>query len=426
MKKTAKQEHQRVRCAIYARKSTNNGMEKEFSSIDAQLAECTSYINMRASLGWEVTATYADVAISGATLDRPEMQALLAAARRRDFDCIVIYKLDRISRSMKDFANLMYEFDELGVTLAITSQGFDTNTEVGRLSLSILASFAEFERAMIRSRIHDKCVATREAGLWSGAVRPFGYSLEQRSLVVRPDEAALVKDTFRLFVSQGLTPTEIARHFNKAGRFYTSPRKNAQVGPWSPQTVTRVLRSRVYTGETEFEGEIYPGKFEPIIPKHIWQAAVSKLDRIRDAIKERSHGKGLVFPLKGILTCCRCGAKLGSSFTTHRNGTVHRYYICPNHRGRYRSCDCRPLSADMTEEAVGGGLDRLMEDPELQRALEDLLPGAERRDIQDALFNFPVLLGNMTLEQKQALFQLTLKGVCYDEDRRELNFTYND
>ena len=234
------------RCAIYARKSTSQGMDQQYTSIDAQIDACAKYVEAHMADGWRLVGSYQDVAISGGTMNRPGLQEMLRHVREGKIDTIVTYKLDRISRSIRDFANLMYELDELGVGLVIITQNFDTSSPMGKLCINFLSSFAEFERDMIRSRIRDKASANAEHGLWIGGSPPYGYKLgDKRALVPVEAEAPFVRDMFRMS-AEGHSPQKIAAYLNESGAPLPHTRQNKSPLPWTPEKVRLVLQRRLY------------------------------------------------------------------------------------------------------------------------------------------------------------------------------------
>ena len=201
----------KLRCAVYTRKSTEEGLEMEFNSLDAQREACEAYIASQKSEGWvELADRYDDGGYSGGTLDRPALKRLLADIEDGRIDVVVVYKIDRLSRSLMDFAKLVEVFDRGGVTFVSVTQSFNTTTSMGRLTLNILLSFAQFEREVIGERIRDKIAASRKRGMWMGGFVPLGYEVRDRKLVINDAEAATVRMIFQRFVEVG-SATALAR-----------------------------------------------------------------------------------------------------------------------------------------------------------------------------------------------------------------------
>jgi site-specific DNA recombinase len=207
----------KLRCAIYTRKSSEEGLDQEFNSLHAQREACEAYIASQRSEGWVlVRDQYDDGGISGGTLDRPGLQQLMADIEDGLVDVVVVYKIDRLSRSLADFAKLVEVFDRNGVTFVSVTQSFNTTTSMGRLTLNILLSFAQFEREVTAERIRDKVAASRKKGMWMGGVPPYGYRVENRKLVVDEEQAEQVRWIFARFLEIG-SGTELAREVAKRG-----------------------------------------------------------------------------------------------------------------------------------------------------------------------------------------------------------------
>ena len=233
----------RLRCAIYTRKSSEEGLDMEFNSLDAQREACEAYVASQRSEGWAaIRECYDDGGFSGGTLERPALKQLLADIEDGLIDVIVVYKIDRLSRSLMDFAKLVEVFDRNNVTFVSVTQSFNTTTSMGRLTLNILLSFAQFEREVIGERIRDKFAASRKRGMWMGGSVPFGYDVRDRKLVVNSDEAATVRRIFERFVELG-SATELARELRRDGI------RNKQGTLIDKGYLSRLLNNRVYRGE---------------------------------------------------------------------------------------------------------------------------------------------------------------------------------
>jgi DNA invertase Pin-like site-specific DNA recombinase len=233
----------RMRCAVYTRKSSEEGLEQEFNSLDAQREGCQAYIASQKAEGWLlVPDRYDDGGISGATLERPALKRLLADIEAQRVDVVVVYKIDRLSRSLMDFAKLVEVFDRNSVTFVSITQSFNTTTSMGRLTLNILLSFAQFEREVIGERIRDKFAASRKKGMWMGGFVPLGYDVRDRKLVINKSEAATVRTIFERYTRMG-SATELARALRAEG--ITGKRgKLVDKG-----YLYKLLNKRVYVGE---------------------------------------------------------------------------------------------------------------------------------------------------------------------------------
>ena len=263
-----------LRCAIYTRVSTDHGLEQDFNSLHAQREAAEAYVKSQAQEGWRVVRErFADGGFSGGTLDRPALQRLLTAIRSGLIDLVVVYKVDRLTRSLTDFAKLVELFDAAGVSFVSVTQAFNTTTSLGRLTLNMLLSFAQFEREVTGERIRDKIAASKRKGLWVGGIVPFGYAVRDRKLVIRADEAATVRLIFERYLALGSLPA-LQRELRERGvvtrqRTLSSGRTIGGValtnGP-----LGYLLRNRVYIGELNHRGTSHPGQHAPIIPEALF------------------------------------------------------------------------------------------------------------------------------------------------------------
>lgn len=308
----------KLRCAVYTRKSTDEGLEKEFNTLDAQRDACEAYIASQRAEGWVLVRDhYDDGGFSGGTLERPALQRLLRDIQADLVDVIVVYKIDRLSRSLMDFAKLVEVMDAHGVTFVSVTQSFNTTTSMGRLTLNILLSFAQFEREVIGERIRDKFAASRARGMWMGGKVPLGYDVVNRKLVVNDSEAALVRRVFELFAETG-SGVETVRRLREKSVTAKSGR------PLDKGDVYKLLHNRTYVGEAAHKGQVYPGEHQGIVARDLWDRAHAVLQispRVR-ANQNRAHApallKGLIFGVDGRAlspTHCRKG------------GRLYRYYV---------------------------------------------------------------------------------------------------
>lgn len=270
-----------LRCAIYTRVSSDHGLDQEFSSLDNQREAAEAYIKSQAHEGWRCQPErYDDGGFSGGSLDRPGLQRLLADVRDRRFDIIVVYKVDRLTRSLADFAKLVELFDAHGVSFVSVTQAFNTTTSMGRLTLNVLLSFAQFEREVTGERIRDKIAASKRKGLWMGGVVPLGYRVEARKLVIDPPEAELVRSIFERYLEVGSVPA-LQRALRADG--VVSRRRTLSSGreiggtPFTNGPLSHLLRNRVYLGEINHKGISHPGEHQPIISSKLFDDVQAKL-----------------------------------------------------------------------------------------------------------------------------------------------------
>jgi DNA invertase Pin-like site-specific DNA recombinase len=266
----------KLRCAVYTRKSSEEGLELEFNSLHAQREAALAYIASQKSEGWlALPDHYDDGGISGGTLERPALKRLLRDIEAGLIDVVVVYKIDRLSRSLMDFAKLVDVFERHNVTFVSVTQQFNTTTSMGRLTLNVLLSFAQFEREVIGERIRDKFAASRAKGIWMGGWPPLGYEVQDRGLVVVEREAAIVRRIFDRFTKTGSALT-VARELNAAGevtkqRCCASGSRGGR--PWTKGAVYKVLANRVYLGKAVHKRVAYPGEHAAIIDQRAWEGA---------------------------------------------------------------------------------------------------------------------------------------------------------
>lgn len=320
----------KMRCAVYTRKSTEEGLDMDYNSLDAQRDACVAYIASQKIEGWvAVDAAYDDGGFSGGNLNRPGLQRLLSDIREGLVDVIVVYKIDRLSRSLADFAKLVELFDAQKVTFVSVTQSFNTTTSMGRLTLNILLSFAQFERELAGERVRDKIASSRKRGIWMGGMPPLGYDVVERKLVPNPVEARLVKRIFESFIAIG-SMTTLAKQLRAEGvmtkSWKTLKEKNRQGKLIDKGYLYKLLKNPVVIGIAAYKGKHYPGEHEPIIDKAIWDQVQETLAR-KDVAKRAQINRPSRAPalLKGLIF-----ASDGYAMTpghSVKNGKRYRYYV---------------------------------------------------------------------------------------------------
>ena len=347
----------KLRCAVYTRKSSEEGLEQEFNSLHAQREACESYIASQRSEGWVlVRDQYDDGGISGGTLERPGLKRLLADIEDGLVDVVVVYKIDRLSRSLMDFSKLVEVFDRNGVTFVSVTQSFNTTTSMGRLTLNILLSFAQFEREVTAERIRDKVRASRMKGMWMGGCPPLGYEVKSRKLVENPADATHVRWVFARFIEIG-SGTVLARELAERG--VTTARGHRI----DKKFIYRMLNNRVYIGEAVHKGTSYPGEHKGIIGREVWDkvhAILTESPRKR-ASNTRADTPAL---LKGLLY-----GPNGAAFSpthTRKGGRLYRYYVSQSVlKHGAGSCPVGRVPAGEIEAAVMGQLRAVFRQPEI-------------------------------------------------------------
>src|SRR5262245_46152394 len=350
----------KLRCAIYTRKSTEEGLDMEFNSLDAQREACSAYIASQRAEGLvELADQYDDGGFSGGTLERPALKRLLADIEARCVDVVVVYKIDRLSRALMDFAKLVEVFDRHGVTFVSVTQSFNTTTSMGRLTLNVLLSFAQFEREVIGERIRDKVAASRKRGMWMGGFVPMGYRVEDRKLVVHKGEAAVIRMIFERFLKVG-SATALARQLRVEN---VRSHRGRIIDKGS---LYRILRNRLYIGLAVHKGVAYPGEHAPIVSQALWDKVQSIL---RESPRMRGCRSRAATPalLKGLLFGPTGRAM--SPTHTRRGGELYRYYVCQAaQKGEVSDTEIRRLSAANIEAAVIDQLRTLLRAPEVVMA----------------------------------------------------------
>jgi site-specific DNA recombinase len=316
-----------ARCAIYTRKSTEYNLELAFNSLDAQREACEAYIKSQAPEGWRlIPGRYDDGAFSGASLDRPALQQLLADVRAGKIDIVLVYKVDRLTRSLADFAKLIELFDVHGVSFVSVTQSFNTSSSMGRLTLNVLLSFAQFERELIGERVRDKIAASKRKGLWVGGPVPLGYAAVDKKILVVPAEAAAVRTIFARYLELG-SVRALAEDLDRRG-IRSKPRRRSTGrtvggGRFGVGALAYLLKNRFYIGEVVYRGEVHHGEHEPIVDSALFEAVEAKL--AAQAVERRCRLRGLPAILSGRLFDHR-GNRMSP---THANkgGARYRYYV---------------------------------------------------------------------------------------------------
>src|SRR4051812_9739434 len=405
----------KLRCAVYTRKSSEEGLEQEFNSLHAQREACENFIASQKGEGWVlVPDRYDDGGISGATLQRPSLKRLLADIEAERIDIVVVYKLDRLSRSLMDFSKLAETFERHNASFVSVTQQFNTSTSMGRLTLNMLLSFAQFEREVIGERTRDKFAASHRKGMWMGGNVPLGYD---RKLVINEAEAIQVRAVFETFIRIGSVTKMLP--LLHAGGLRTKKGKPADKG-----YLYKIINNRVYVGEAVHKGASYPGEHEPIIDRKLWDRVHSLL---QESPRKRGNGARAQTPalLKGLLF-----GPTGVTMTpthTRRGGRLYRYYICSGmlRHGTDPSVDretasLRRIAAGEIERAVIDQIRVLLRTPEIivqtwriARATVEKLTEAQ---VRAALHTFEPLWDELFPAEQARIVQLLVERVSVTPD----------
>ena len=347
-----------VHCAIYTRKSTEEGLEQEFNSLDAQRESAEAYIASQEGEGWVcLSDRYDDGGFTGGNTERPALRHLMADIEDGKVDCVVVYKLDRLSRSLLDFARLLGLFEQHSVSFVAVTQQFSTATSTGRLVMNVLMSFAEFERQIISERTRDKIAAARRKGKWAGGHPVLGYDIDPQrfKLIVNGDEAERVREIFLLYLEhQALLPT--VRILNERGwttkQWTTRKGKERGGRPFDKNRLHKLLTNVVYLGKVKYKDEVHDGEHDGIIAPEVWQRVQQVLVRNgRTGGAQVRNKYGAL--LKGLLRCAPCDCSMGHTYSSKKGTKRYRYYVCLSAQKRgWDTCPSKSVPAEEIERLV--------------------------------------------------------------------------
>ncbi|CAL1125022.1 unnamed protein product [Cladocopium goreaui] len=360
-----------VRCAIYTRKSTEEGLEQEFNTLDAQREAGEAYIRSQQHEGWDcIPDHYDDGGFTGGNMDRPALRRLMADIEAGRVDCVVVYKVDRLSRSLLDFARMMEVFDQRKVSFVSVTQQFNTASSMGRLILNVLLSFAQFEREMISERTRDKIAATRRKGKWSGGMPVLGYDVVESKLVVNQEEADRVQQIFEIYLeSRSLLAT--VKELNQRGwltKSWTTRKETRRGGkPFNKTLLHKLLTNVTYIGKVRYKAEVHDGEHQPIVDSEVFEQTQRVLNRNgRDGGQAARNKHGAL--LRGLLHCASCGCAMTHSFTT-KGKRRYRYYLCTNAQKRgWHVCETPSIPAGEIERFIVDQIKCIGRDPALVAA----------------------------------------------------------
>lgn len=371
----------RMRCAVYTRKSSEEGLDQEYNSIDAQRDAGHAYIASQRAEGWiPVADDYDDPAFSGGNMERPGLKRLMADIEAGKVDVVVIYKIDRLTRSLADFSKMVEVFERQGVSFVSVTQQFNTTTSMGRLMLNVLLSFAQFEREVTGERIRDKIAASKRKGMWMGGVPPLGYDVENRRLVPNPQEAKLIRHIFTRFVELG-SSTKLVKELKLDGvtskAWTTQDGKVREGKPIDKGLVYKLLGNRTYLGELRHKEQWYQAEHLPIVDQTVWDSVHAIL-----ATNGRSRANATrattPFLLKGIVFGHDGRALTPWHSTKKTTGKRYRYYLPMRDLKEHAGASGLPrMPAAELESAVLDQLRNILRAPNL---LSDLVPQAKKLD----------------------------------------------
>jgi site-specific DNA recombinase len=390
-----------VRAAIYTRKSTEEGLEQQFNSLDAQRESAEAFVRSQAHEGWTcLPERYDDGGFTGGNMDRPALRRLLNDIEAGQVNCVVVYKVDRLSRSLLDFARIMQVFETHQVSFVSVTQSFNTSTSMGRLVLNILTSFAQFERELISERTRDKVAATRRKGKWSGGRPILGYDVDQgrQRLLVNEDEAVLVRAIFDLYVHhKALLPVvqELERRGWTNKCWQTRSGRPSGGTPLTKTALYRLLTNVIYMGKSRYKAEIHAGEHQAIVP-------VAQFERVQELLRRNGRTRGAPVRnkfgalLKGMLRCVSCDCAMTPATTKRGTNRRYRYYVCTSAQKRgWHTCPSKSVPANEIETLVvqqlrnlggdAGVLHATLEEARRQDDVRLLELDAEQRELEREL-----------------------------------------
>ena len=405
------------RCVVYTRKSSEEGLEQEFNSLDAQREAGEAYIHSQKHEGWQLLSThYDDGGISGGTMERPGLQQLLADVEANQVDIIVVYKVDRLSRSLGDFAQIIDLLDKHKVSFVSVTQQFNTTSSMGRLTLNILLSFAQFEREVTGERIRDKIALSKQKGMWMGGHVPLGYDVTSRKLVTNEPETDLVRRIFNRFIQLRST-TLLCKELNDQG-FRTKPRRNRdgkmnQGYPFNKTTLYKILNNRLYLGEIRHVDQWYPGQHQAIVDLDMWEKAhgimaKSRVERAADCRRQTPA------PLKGLLF--GPDGKAMTPTHTKRGNKKYRYYVTHTaSKHGYEECPIRMVRAGDIEGIIFDQIKSIFKNPSLlvstwsvAKTMDDDIT---KEDVRDGLQNIETVWDHLYHKEQARLLQLFIEKI---------------
>ncbi|GAC1417387.1 MAG: recombinase family protein [Burkholderiaceae bacterium] len=370
----------RMRCAVYTRKSSEEGLDQEYNSIDAQRDAGHAYIASQRAEGWiPVADDYDDAAFSGGNMERPALRRLMTDIEAGKIDVIVIYKIDRLTRSLADFSKMVEVFERQGVSFVSVTQQFNTTTSMGRLMLNVLLSFAQFEREVTGERIRDKIAASKRKGMWMGGIPPLGYDVENRRLVPNENEAKLIRHIFKRFVELG-SGTMLFKELKLDGmtsKAWTTQDGKTREGKLIDKgLIYKLLNNRTYLGELRHKEQWYQAEHPPIIDRVVWDQ-VHAILATNGRVRGNATRATVPYLLKGIVFG-NDGRALSPFHTTKKNGRRYRYYVPQRENKEHAGASGLPrLPAAELESAVLDQLRVLLRSPDL---LGEILPRAIELD----------------------------------------------
>ena len=424
------------RCAIYTRKSSEEGLEQDFNSLDAQRLSAENYILSQAHEGWTlVNDHYDDGGYSGGTLERPALKRLFNDIKAGKIDCIIVYKIDRLTRSLADFSEIIKILDEYNVSFVAVTQSFNTANSMGRLMLNVLLSFAQYERELTGERIRDKFDASCKKGMWMGGYIPIGYDLKDRRLIINEDEAKIIRILFKIFIGT-TSVTDTFRELNDLGfktkTWIASSGKVHKGQRFNKASVRRILTNELYFGKINHKGNIYDGLHQAIIDSDTWNKAQNILKNGQTNISNQEISiPKISIPnsrisqaplLKGIMYCGTCGNKMTPTYTS-KNGRKYRYYMCQSKmKGNNEECQVGRIPAKEAEELVTNQVLNILQKPEIiSQAIKNKDDHISQNQITESFQKINQVWDELFVSEQARIINLLVKDIIISPNGMNIN-----
>ncbi|MDX1950285.1 MAG: recombinase family protein, partial [Rickettsiales bacterium] len=417
------------RCAIYTRKSNEEGLEQEFNSLDSQREAGEAYVLSQKHDGWVLMPDrYDDGGYSGGNTERPALKRLFADIENGLINIVVVYKIDRLSRSLVDFVKMVEFFDKHNVSFVSVTQSFNTQNSMGRLMLNVLLSFAQFEREVTAERIRDKVAASKKKGMWMGGPVPLGYDVKNRKLIINIEEAEIVQKIFNRYLQTSSVIT-ILRELNKAGyttKSYVSQSNKFHKGKeFSKNTVWKILNNPVYTGKISHKGEIYEGEHQAIIDEKTWNLAQNQAqgkiaNKQRTSIKTQNTTllKGLMFDVEGFAI---------SPTYSKKKGKIYRYYVSQKAvKKGFDKCQIKNIPAEEIESIVLYQVRQILTSTKMMMKVYGNIikeyPQLSQDEFKNLIENFDGIWDELFPAEQQKILQLLINKITVYTDKVEIEF----
>ncbi len=389
-------------------------MDQELNSLVVQRDACEAYISSQKGSGWIlVPDEFDDGGWSGGNVERPALKRLFQEVERGNIDCIVVHRIDRLSRSLADFVRMVEMFEKNNVSFVSVTQQFSTTSSMGRLTLNILLSFAQFEREVTAERIREKVAASKQKGMWVGGYPPLSYNIHNQTLVINEPEAELIRHVFQRFTQIG-SCIELVKELNAAGHrtktWTTQSGKHIAGKPFDKGTLYRLLNNKTFIGKAVHKENVYPGEHEAIIDKPLWDKVHSIMDKNRHKRSNRTRTQTPA-PLKGIIQCQHCNRAMTTSHT-RKKGKLYRYYLCVNAaKTGYDNCPIGMVSAGEVEGVILDRLRLLFRSPEMVARIWQKSEGLKERQIIEALKQIDPMWNELFPREQTRLLHLLVSKV---------------